>query len=103
MRSVRTRKLSQQKLINRYVNCAFALVRKFVKYFLPDILLRGNLTWLYSNPTRPFKKSIVCLFKNKFKVLEAEEVDEQWVKFKLAVTEAAVEQISILKSKTKQK
>ena len=45
-------------------------------------------------PTKPFEKEHRVAVQNKFEVLrEAEEVEQQWVKFKVAITEVAVEQI----------
>ena len=42
--------------------------------------------------------------QNKFEVLrQAEEVDQQWAKFKVPITEAAEEQIPRVERKTKQR
>ena len=54
------------------------------------------------NPT--IREKYLVTVYNKFEVLgEAEEVDEQKLRFKVAVTEAAMEQITRVRKKTKQK
>ena len=58
--------------------------------------------WLKSN--QALQEKYLVSVQNKFEVLGgAEEVDQQWVKLKVWVTEAAVEHIPRVKRETKQK
>ena len=45
----------------------------------------------------------MCLFKINYILGEAEDVDQKWAKFKVAITEAAVKHIPRVERKAKQK
>ena len=59
-----------------------------------------DLALLKSNQT--LRKKYRVAVPNRFEVL-AEEEDQRWAKFKVVITEAAVEQIRRVERKTKQK
>ena len=65
------------------------------KHIIPDLVLL--------NCNQPLQEKFCMDVQNKFEVSrEAEELDQQWIKFKSAVTEVAMEQILRDKRKAKQ-
>ena len=62
----------------------------------------SKLTLLKFNQN--FREKYRVSFQNKFEVLgEAEKMDQQWIKFKVVVVEAAVEQVRRDERKIKEK